>query len=69
MEEMISVNTLPESLHRRIPSDKVRVHEKNGIITLTPVPKPTSLWGLLSDGKFTTKEYFEQKRQDKELEP
>ena len=70
MEEMIlSVNTLPEPLHRRIRSDRVRVHEENGVIMLTPVPKPTSLWGLLTDGKFTTKEYFEQKRQDKELEP
>jgi virulence-associated protein VagC len=37
MEEMISVNTLPETLIRRFRSDRVRVHESNGVVTLTPV--------------------------------
>ena len=38
MEDMIlSVKTLPESLYRRFRSDRVRVHEENGVVTLTPV--------------------------------
>jgi len=38
MEDMIlSVSTLPEQLHRRFRSDRVRVHEENGAIVLTPV--------------------------------
>lgn len=40
MEEMISVNTLPESLIRRFHSERVRVHEANGVVTLTPVQEP-----------------------------
>ena len=72
MEEMIlNVNTLPEPLHRRFRSDKVRVHEEeNGVITLTPVvsTEPTDLWGLLPKGMLTTEKYFAQKRLDKELE-
>lgn len=74
MDDMIlSVNTLPEPLHRRFRSERVRVREENGSVILTPVadtnPKHTSLWGLLPEGLFTTEEYFAQKRQDKELEP
>jgi hypothetical protein len=36
---IINVNTLPEPLHRRIRSDRVRVqvHDESGIITLTPI--------------------------------
>jgi hypothetical protein len=38
MEEMImNVNTLPEPLYRRFRSDRVRVHEENGVVMLTPV--------------------------------
>ena len=72
MDDMIlSVSTLPEPLHRRIRSDKVRVHEDNGTIILTPVTKmdePADLWGLLPEGQFTTEKYLAQKRLDKELE-
>ena len=71
MDEMIlSVNTLPETISRRFRSDRVRMREENGVVTLTPVAnaEPTELWGFLTDGKFTTKEYFAQKRLDKELE-
>lgn len=41
MEDMVlSVNTLPEQLHRRFRSSRVRVHEENGIVTLTPISEP-----------------------------
>lgn len=72
MEEMIlSVNTLPEPLHRRFRSERVRVHEENGVVILTPVDtktEPTDLWGLLPEGKFSTEKYLAQKRLDKALE-
>ena len=71
MEEIIlNVNTLPEPLHRRFRSDRVRVHEENGVVTLTPVAetKHTDLWRLWPKGLFTTEDYFAQKRLDKELE-
>ena len=72
MEEIIlNVNTLPEPLHRRFRSDRVRVHEEeNGVITLIPIvnEEPADLWGLWPKGLFTTEDYFAQKRLDKELE-
>ena len=37
MDEILSVKTLPEPLYRRFRSDRVRVHEENGVVTLTPV--------------------------------
>ena len=36
-DTILSANTLPAPLHRRIHSDKVRIHEENGIIMLMPV--------------------------------
>ena len=42
MDEILSVNTLQESLHRRIRSDRVRVREENGVIMLTPVVERTA---------------------------
>lgn len=38
MEDLVlSVNTFPEQLHHRFRSSRVRVHEENGVVTLTPV--------------------------------
>ena len=34
---VLSVSTLPEPLPRMIRSDKVSVHETNGVLTMTPV--------------------------------
>lgn len=69
-DSILNVNTLPESLHRRLRCDKVRVHEENGTVILTPITdiKPTELWGLLPEGLFTSEKYLAQKRRDKELE-
>ncbi|MCL1820691.1 MAG: hypothetical protein FWG36_08565 [Oscillospiraceae bacterium] len=68
---ILNVKTLPESLNRRFRSDRVRVREENGVVTLTPIANTehTELWGLLPKGLFTKEEYFAQKRHDKELEP
>ena len=38
MEDMVlSINTLPEYFNRRFRSSRVRVHDENGVVTLTPV--------------------------------
>ena len=73
---VISVKTLPEQLHRRIHSDRVRFHENNGVITLTPIKEPEiDIWkgldelrAILSDGRMSTQKYMEQKQIDKGLE-
>jgi hypothetical protein len=58
MEEIIiSVDILPEILHRRIRGDKVKIQETNGIISLIPLetteksdtPLTDSLIGILKD--------------------
>ena len=78
MDDMIlSVNTLPEPLHRRFRSDRVRVHEENGTVILTPVqeaskdvtwPALNRLRTKISDGRLSTERYVAQKQIDKELE-
>jgi virulence-associated protein VagC len=77
MDDMIlSVNTLPYPLHRRFRSERVRVREENGVVTLTPVQEPqedawaalSRLRDILSDGRLSTESYVAQKQRDKELE-
>ena len=75
MEEMIiSVNTLPEPLFRRIRSTRVRVREENGDLILTPIENTNEqenaierLCGMFA-GQLSTEEYVAQKQLDKELE-
>jgi len=71
MEDMIiNVSTLPEQLHRRFHSERVRIREDNGSVILTPVisTESTDLWGLLPCDKFTSADYLAQKKQDKDME-
>jgi len=82
MDEMIlSVNTLPYPLHRRIHSDKVRVREENGVITLTPLQEPgqeprqddwenalARIQDMMADSKMSSEKFSAQKQIEKELE-
>jgi virulence-associated protein VagC len=73
MTDMIlDVQTLPETVFSRISTEKVRLHEENGTIVLTPlVEKRESfdvLFGMFSDGKISTEEYIKEKQFEKELE-
>lgn len=73
---IINVKTLPEQLHRRIRSERVRFCENNGVITLTPIEEPdTDIWNgldelrsIFSDGRMSTDKYIAQKQIDKEME-
>lgn len=75
MDDMVlSVRALPEHLSRRFHSDRVRVHEENGVVILTPVDTLTEqeraidrLCGMFA-GKLSTDDYISQKQIDKELE-
>jgi len=50
MEDVIiSVDILPEVLHRRIRGDKVKVQEADGVISLIPLEKPFSDITLASE--------------------
>jgi virulence-associated protein VagC len=73
MSDMIlDVQTLPETILSKIHTEKVRVHEENGSIILTPVIEKKQnfdvLFGMFSDGKISTEEYMKEKQIEKELE-
>lgn len=73
---ILSVNTLPYPLHRRFRSNKVRVREENGVVTLTPIQESQEdVWsvlnrlrGMLANGEMSSENYTAQKQIDKELE-
>jgi virulence-associated protein VagC len=73
MSDMIlDVRTLPEMIFARIHTEKVKIHEENGSIILTPVVEKKqnfdALFGMFSDGKISTEEYMKEKQIEKELE-
>jgi hypothetical protein len=73
MADMIlDVQTLPETIFSRILTKKVRIHEENGSIILTPLFEEKlrfdHLVGIFSDGKMSVDKFLLQKQSDKELE-
>ena len=75
-DTIINVNTLPESICRRIRSKRVRVRENDGEIILTPImDNDTNFWESLahlqeifSDGKISSEKFMKNKQLEKELE-
>jgi virulence-associated protein VagC len=73
MADMIlDIQTLTETIFSRISTKKVKIHEENGSIILTPVVEKRQnfdiLFGMFSDGKISTEEYMKEKQIEKELE-
>jgi virulence-associated protein VagC len=73
MADMIlDVQTLPETIFSKISTKKVKIHEENGSIVLTPITEMKQnfdvLFGMFSDGKISTEEYMKEKQIEKELE-
>jgi len=73
MADMIlDVQTLPEMIFSRISAEKVRIHEENGSLVLTPIIDKKQdfdvLFGMFSDGRISTEEYMKEKQIEKELE-
>jgi hypothetical protein len=67
-EMVLSKYTLQETLFRMIPTDKVRLQESNGVISITPVREGSGLLGIGMGGKLTTEKFTEYTREEKELE-
>ena len=69
---VLNVQALPEMIFSKIPTEKVRVQEENGSIILTPVTENKQnfdiLFGMFSDWRISTEEYFKEKQLEKELE-
>jgi len=73
MSDMVlDVQILPEMIFSKISSKKVRIHEENGSIILTPIVEKKQnfdvLFGMFSDGRISTEEYMREKQIEKELE-
>ncbi|MDR2117608.1 MAG: hypothetical protein LBP87_14620 [Planctomycetaceae bacterium] len=69
MSDMIlDVQTLPETIFSKITTKKVKIHEENGSITLTPFSEEKlrfdHLVGIFSDGKMSVDKFLLQKQLD-----
>jgi len=73
MSDMVlDIQTLPEMVFSRISTEKVKFHEEDGSIILTPVIEKKQnfdvLFGMFSDGRISTEEYMKEKQIEKDLE-
>jgi hypothetical protein len=71
-EMVLDVQTLPENIFSKITTQKVKVYEENGTITLTPIleekPRFDHLIGMFSDGKISIDDFLAEKQRERELE-
>ena len=70
-EMVLNTSTLPEPLFRMIRTEKVKVNEADGIISLTPilvVKGDCPLRGLAADSNLTVDRLHAMTRDDKEIE-
>jgi len=68
---VLDVNMVPEAIFSHIKTEKVRFHEENGNIVLSPIknnPNVNELFGMFSDGKLSIDGYLKEKQLEKELE-
>jgi len=68
---VLDVQTLPEMIFSRISTKKVRIHEENGNIVLSPVknkPNANEIFGIFGDGKLSSYDFIKQKSIEREME-
>jgi hypothetical protein len=72
MDMILDVQKLPEQIFSRIHATMVKVHEEDGIITLTPLKIERAnidkFIGMFSDGKLSSEKFMQNKKYEKELE-
>ena len=73
MSEMVlSVNSLQETLFKMIPTERVKLRQKDGIISLIPFREVTKdecpLLGIAVDSTLTVDKFLAMTREDKLLE-
>jgi hypothetical protein len=66
MTEMIlNKSTLQETLLHMIPTERVKLREDGGVISLTPVRDTSKMRGVARGSRFNTEALFESRRTDK----
>ncbi|MDR2509927.1 MAG: hypothetical protein LBC77_04705 [Spirochaetaceae bacterium] len=74
MEKSIIIDReiLPETIISYVHSEKIRLVEENGAITLSPVFDKYAIieksFGMFSDGKLSSERFIKEKAMEKELE-
>jgi len=69
-ELVLNTNTLPEPLFRLIRSEKVKVNEENGVVSLTPILEiegDCPLRGLAAESNLTVDSFLAMTHDEKEL--
>ena len=63
---ILDINMVPEVIFSRIKTKKVKLHEENGVLILTPVSEKEKsfdrLTGMFSDGKLSIDNYLKEKQ-------
>ena len=70
-EIVLNTDTLPEPLFRLIRTEKVKVNEVGGVISLIPIMESKNdcpLRGLAADSNLTVDKFLAMTHDDKELE-
>jgi len=71
-ETILSVKTLSETLYEMIPTERVKVRNADGIISLIPLRETTKaecpLLGLTAGSRLTVEKFLAMTREDKALE-
>ncbi len=68
---VLYTNTLPDPLFRLIRTEKVKVNEFDGVISLIPIVESTSdcpLRGLASDSRLTVDSFLSMTHDEKDME-
>ena len=73
MESMIIDRAiLPEAISAYIHSEKIRLVENNGAVTLSPISDKYEIleksYGMFPDGKLSSERFIQEKAAEKELE-
>ena len=69
---IIDRKLLPETVFSYIQTEKIKIYEENGTITLTPFfdekPHFDHLIGIFSDGRISIDDFLNEKQKEKGLE-
>jgi hypothetical protein len=61
-EMVLNKDTLQETLLHLIPTERVRLREDGGVISLTPVREASNMRGIAKGSSFNTEALFENRR-------
>ncbi|MDR1292183.1 MAG: hypothetical protein LBJ91_02140 [Clostridiales Family XIII bacterium] len=64
-EMVLNKDTLQDTLFNMITTERVKLREDGGVISLTPVREASNMRGVAKDSSFNTESLFENRRADR----